>query len=119
MKRITLLVIVIFMCLCSYAQSQKDVVHVQDETGFPIIGANVMVVGSSFGTITDWNGNATLYVPASANQLEISYIGYITQTVSIQPNILVILVEDIVAFREDAYEIWQKQWNKPAPYYWG
>lgn len=52
---------------------------VKDSNGEPIIGANVVVKGSSSnGTITDFNGNFELSVPSNAT-LQISYIGYNTQ----------------------------------------
>ena len=54
---------------------------VLDENGETVIGASVKVVGSTLGTITDFDGNFSLNnVPAGA-KLEISYIGYVTQTV--------------------------------------
>lgn len=56
---------------------------VVDETNLPVIGANVMVKGTTNGTITDMEGRFTLEVPEGAN-LEISYIGYNTQTISVQ-----------------------------------
>ena len=55
---------------------------VVDATGEPIIGASVMVKGTSTGTVTDLNGNFTLpSVPGKAN-LEISYVGFKSETVS-------------------------------------
>ncbi|UVV53472.1 carboxypeptidase-like regulatory domain-containing protein [Bacteroides thetaiotaomicron] len=68
---------------------------VKDENGEPIIGANIQVVGKSAGTITDMNGRFS--ISASANStLQITYIGYQTQTVNIgeQRNINIILQED-------------------------
>lgn len=55
---------------------------VADVAGIPIIGANVMVKGTSNGTITDMDGNFTLDVPAGA-VLQISYIGYANQEVKV------------------------------------
>lgn len=57
---------------------------VVDNTGEPIIGASVMEVGQSNGTVTDLDGNFTLKITAKA-QLRISYIGYDTQTVEVNP----------------------------------
>ena len=68
---------------------------VKDENGEPIIGANIQVVGKSAGTIMDMNGRFS--ISASANStLQITYIGYQTQTVNIgeQRNINIILQED-------------------------
>ena len=53
-----------------------------DETGQPVIGATVRVNGTSTGTITDMDGNFELNVDSNA-ELEISYIGYATQTVKV------------------------------------
>lgn len=53
---------------------------ITDKSGEPIIGANVVIKGTTNGTITDIDGNYTLDVPVSAI-LQISYIGYLTQDV--------------------------------------
>lgn len=56
---------------------------VVDETGVPIIGANVLVKGTTTGVITDVDGKFILKVPSSNSTLVISFIGY--QTVEIKP----------------------------------
>ena len=53
---------------------------VTDQHGEPIIGASVLVKGTTIGTITDLNGGFTVSATKGAT-LEISYIGYITQEV--------------------------------------
>ncbi|MDR2970282.1 MAG: TonB-dependent receptor [Tannerellaceae bacterium] len=55
---------------------------VSNETGEPVIGANVMVKGSSHGTITDIDGAFTLDVDPNA-VLVISYVGYVAKEVSV------------------------------------
>ena len=55
---------------------------VVDETGEPIIGANVVEKGTTNGVITDFNGEFTLNVPLNCT-VQISYIGYNTQEVKI------------------------------------
>lgn len=68
---------------------------VNDEAGEPVIGASVKVVGSSTGSVTDFNGKFS--VNASQNgQLEVSYVGYETQRVKIagRQNIVIVLKED-------------------------
>lgn len=47
---------------------------VKDPTGEPVIGANVIVQGTTTGTVTDYDGNFTLEVPENS-RLKISYIG--------------------------------------------
>ena len=67
---------------------------VVDESGIPVIGANVSVKGTSNGTITDVDGKFTLEVSNGAI-LEISYIGFLSQTVKADgSNVSVILKED-------------------------
>ena len=72
-----------------------------DASGIPVIGANVMVKGTKNGTITDMNGNFTLDVPKDA-VLEVSYIGYSTQTVKVggQKSLSITLREDTQALDE-------------------
>lgn len=55
---------------------------VKDETGEPVIGANVVVKGTTSGTVTDMNGRYSLEVP-EGGVLQISYIGYNTQEVKV------------------------------------
>lgn len=55
---------------------------VKDERGEPVIGANVVVKGTTNGTVTDMDGKYTLEVPAGG-VLQISYIGYNTQEVKV------------------------------------
>lgn len=81
-----------------YNPTTKDVRRISgiviDDFGVPLIGANVMVKGTSDGTITDMNGNFTLEVSDDAI-LEVSYIGYLPNTLKVKGNdIVVILKED-------------------------
>lgn len=69
---------------------------VVDALGMPIIGANVMVKGTSNGTITDIDGNFSLS-NVSQGVLQISYIGYKTQEVAVkgnETNLQIVLKED-------------------------
>ena len=69
------------------AQTQKitGVVSSEDD-GLPIIGASVLVQGTSMGTITDIDGNFTLMnAPTSAKHIEVSYIGMKSVVLPIKP----------------------------------
>lgn len=59
--------------------------NVKDETGEPLIGVSVTVQGATIGTVTDYDGNFELSVPANS-QLVFSYIGYTSQTVKVSGN---------------------------------
>ena len=78
------------------AQTQKITgVVISEEDGQPVVGASVLVKGTTQGTITDVDGNFNLSnVPSSAKTLQISYIGMQTQEVVIKPNLRVVLKAD-------------------------
>ena len=91
------LMLVCTLLLCSSAALWAQVTvngTVVDPTGEPIIGANVLEVGSTNGTITDLDGNFTLSVSKMGVDLSVSYIGYITGTVKAAQNLQVTLRED-------------------------
>ena len=56
---------------------------VVDEQGNPVPGVNVLVKGSTIGTVTDINGRYSLTLPANARQLVFSFIGLSTKEVAI------------------------------------
>lgn len=70
---------------------------VLDGTGEPIIGANVIVVGTTIGMITDIDGKFTLNAPENST-LRISYIGYLPQEVRVTAD----RVQYDITMREDA-----------------
>ncbi|MBX2928311.1 MAG: carboxypeptidase-like regulatory domain-containing protein [Saprospiraceae bacterium] len=56
---------------------------VTDQGKNPLIGATILVEGTSVGTVTDLNGEFSLTVPAGSNVLVISYTGYTTRRVEL------------------------------------
>ena len=74
---------------------------VVDSNGEPIIGANVIVVGTTVGGITDLDGNFSIEAAKGA-VLKVSFIGYIEQQVTVgnQTNLQITLVEDSKALDE-------------------
>lgn len=69
---------------------------IKDANGEPIIGANVIIKGTTNGTITDFDGNYVIDGVSSDAILQVSYIGYLTQEIPVgnQAQIDVILKED-------------------------
>lgn len=74
-------------------QSVKLYGTVIDETGLPVIGASVMVKGTTNGTITDVDGKFELTV-GNNDVLSVSYIGYETQEIRPSGNNLVITLKE-------------------------
>ena len=66
---------------------------VVDDKGEPVIGANVLVVGTSVGTITDIDGVFKINAKAGA-KLKITFIGYTEQVVVAQNNICLLYTSD-------------------------
>ena len=83
-------------------QGKKVTGVVVDATGEPVIGANVVVKGTTNGTITDFDGNYTIEGVSASDVLVFSYIGYLSQEITIgnQAAINVTLSEDSQALEE-------------------
>ena len=86
------LFISLFLSVYSFAQSTITG-HVKDAAGEPVIGASVLINGTSNGTVTDLDGNFTVNVQPGA-PLTISYIGYQKQQVAAANGMVVILKDD-------------------------
>ncbi len=83
------------------AQRKQVTGTVKDRNGETIIGANVLIKGTTMGATTDIDGNFSLTVEPNAI-LQISYIGYISQEVRVndQSHLQIILVDDSQALEE-------------------
>lgn len=84
-----------------HQQSRKITGIVTDEKNEPIIGANVVVKGSTTGNITDMDGRFTLEI-SDKDLLVVSYIGFITKDVPVgkQSSIKIQLSEDTQKIEE-------------------
>lgn len=83
-----------------YAQNARTVTgSVVDEFGDPVIGAAIKVVDSTVGTITDIDGKFSLPVP-EGSKLTVSFVGYVTQTITNLNNPKITLVEDVAHLDE-------------------
>ena len=93
-----MLLAVVFFALDISAQATING-HVQDETGEAIIGASVVVKGSTNGTVTDFDGNFQLKCENGAT-LVITYIGFVPQEVKAKNNLDITLKEDVAQLNE-------------------
>lgn len=76
------------------AQTSKVTGKVVGDDGEPVIGASIIVKGTTVGTVTDFDGNFVLDVPGNGKHLVISYIGMKSQEVGVSPNVNVKLLAD-------------------------
>lgn len=89
----------------TYAQGLTVKGHVVDENNEPIIGANILVKGTTNGTITDYDGNFTLEVSDKNAIIRIGYIGYKDYEVSASQQNLVIVLKENSEMLEDVVVI--------------
>lgn len=95
-NRVLLLIgcLMFFFSLGAFAQQLTVKGIVKDVSGEPIIGASVVVKGTSNGVITDFDGNFTIPKVPEGSVVDISFIGYVTQSVKASPQMNIILKED-------------------------
>ena len=79
MKRLSLLIVMV-VCAFGSALAQRAITGtITGPDGSPLIGASVLVKGTSVGTVTDFDGRYALSVPEGQNTIVIAYTGYESQ----------------------------------------
>ena len=81
-KKSLLLLAGLFLTVSGFAQSSVSG-RVTDENGESLIGASVMIAGTSSGTVTDIEGNYTVANVPKNGTLRVSYIGYKSEDVAV------------------------------------
>lgn len=95
MKKLMLMLACLLMTVgVAIAQTHVKGTVVSAEDGEPIIGATVLAKGTTVGISTDINGNFELNVPANVKTLVVSFVGMLSQEVSVKPNVYVTLESD-------------------------
>jgi len=96
MKKITTLMVILLVCFATISWAQTEITGtITDESGVPLPGANILLVGTSKGVVSDFDGNFAIQA-AKGDVLEISFVGMVTQQVTIgtDNNLNIILVTD-------------------------
>ena len=83
-KRVLLLAVLV-MGATSWAWAQNIVTGTVEDADGPLIGASVLVKGTTRGTITDFDGHYSIEANPG-DELEFSYMGYSAQTFSVEGN---------------------------------
>lgn len=108
MKRFAILLIVVLTSLFSAAAQNSLIIGsvVDEASGEPLIGANVLILGTRLGAATDMEGKfAIKNVPPGIYSIKVSYIGYMTKVIA---NVEVIANESTrlnVSLAEEAYKM--------------
>jgi len=84
MRRFTFLCWVLLLSGLTALQAQTITGSISSDDGEPLIGASILVAGTTSGTVADIDGNFKLQLPANAEQLVISYTGFTTERVQLE-----------------------------------
>lgn len=95
-KRIMLFIACLFSVVSvALAQNRITGTVIAEEDGLPVMGASILVKGTTIGTVTDMDGKYTLSgYPSSAKTLVVSYVGMKTQEVTLKNNLKIVLESD-------------------------
>lgn len=102
MKRLSLVLSLVLFCV-GFMMAQRTVTGtITDDSGEPLIGASILVKGTSTGTVTDVDGTYSLSVPDGSTTLVVTYTGFSTQEVEIgASNVMDLsLAEDVAQLNE-------------------
>lgn len=102
MKRLFMAMLCLFFSIgISVAQTRTVSGHVTSaEDGETVIGASIVVKGTTIGTVTDYDGNFMLDVPADATTLIVSYVGMEEQQVRVANQMNIVLRADTKMLEE-------------------
>jgi TonB-linked SusC/RagA family outer membrane protein len=103
MKRRFTYLLLCFAASISFVTAQTNRVTgtvISAEDNEPVIGASVVVKGTTIGTVTAFDGSFSLDVPTSARTLVISYLGMKSQEVAVAARMNVVLESDAQAIDE-------------------
>ncbi|MCD8186843.1 MAG: SusC/RagA family TonB-linked outer membrane protein [Rikenellaceae bacterium] len=97
MKRFYLTFLSLLVGIGLYAQTVEITGVVVDEGGAPIIGAAIMVKGTTHGVVTGPDGKFTIGAPGPDATLQVNFLGYKPREVTAQPDMRIVLATDDVA----------------------
>ena len=89
--------LIMFLSMVSFAVAQRTITGtITDKSGGPLVGASIVVKGTTNGSVTNVDGNFSLQVPNNASTLIVSYVGSTSKEIAIgTSNVIdVILDED-------------------------
>lgn len=99
-KLFLLLVAVLSVSLCAFAQRTVQGTVV-DDAGEPLIGASVVPVGASKGVVTDADGNFIIQLSDRQKAIQVSMVGFKTQTVQATSSRMLIELQSAVETKDE------------------
>ncbi len=83
MPKLLFFKLLFLVCISTYGQRTVQGTVTSKDDGQPIPGVNVVVQGTTTGTATDVDGKFSLSLPPGQNTLNFSFLGYVTQTITV------------------------------------
>ena len=79
------LLTIILLSISGLIYAQKVTVSgtIYDDAGIPLIGATVVVLDTTIGTVSDFDGNFSIEIPNDSNTLFVSYVGFLDQKIKV------------------------------------
>ena len=99
MKRLPAIFLSLLLAVSSFADISVKGKVIDADGSEPLIGVSILVMGTTNGTVTDFDGNFEMKVPDKA-MLQFSYIGYKTIEVRAVPEMNVIMESDAIQMQE-------------------
>ena len=101
MKKLSLVIMVLIFAIGSTLAQRTITGTILDDAGEALIGANILVKGTSVGAVTDLDGNYKVEVPEGSNTIVVSYTGYETQELELgASNVLDITMSEGILLTE-------------------
>ena len=102
--KIAIITIVLVCTQVVYSQTKTVTGSVVDDDGAPLPGVSVLVLGTSTGTSTDFDGKFSIENVDADSQLIFSFVGMTDQTISVgaqsEINVSNLLTESLKSFKE-------------------
>ena len=83
LKRACSTLLLSMFCVLAFAQGKQVTGVIKDAAGEPMIGVNVLVKGTTNGTITDFDGKFTIQGVKDTDVLTVTYVGYVPQDIKV------------------------------------
>ena len=99
MKRLQTIFFSLLIVVSAFADINVKGTVVDADTSEPMIGVSILVMGTTVGTVTDFDGNFQLSVPDKAT-LQLSYLGYKTIEIRAMENMSIIMETDAQQLQE-------------------
>lgn len=107
--RLLLAMFSIVLSINVYGQQMAVSGHVIDETGEPVIGATVRIIGTNTATVTNIDGEFTLSVEQGAS-IAVSYVGYKEAVVPASPEMTIKLEQNLQVEKPEQTGTVRRRW---------